>query len=415
MDRYTGRKARYNTRMVDNVRALMRQEESAGARPFYVLTTVILLAVSAFTLFRPPGAMPLARLPLFLSLLAAHLALHWLSGGLVRRQGARYLAVQAALATALALVSGRPELTLALFAALIAETLGLFGLTWQAGAAVVGYALLAGLSFTIIGGAALLGSWLAPSTSTIALLVAFMALYRRQEEARQRSETLLAELEQAHRQLADYAAQVESLTLANERQRMARELHDTLAQGVAGTVLQLEAANAHLESGRFERAADIIGACLRRARDTLAESRAAIDDLRLQHDTLPEHAQRHADRFRRATGIDCHLSLVLAPDLQASPAVVEHAGRIIGEALANVARHAQAQNVWLALSDAEGALHISVRDDGVGFDTALLDAAGHYGLLGIRERARLVGGDFAVKSSAGAGCRLTVTLPLEAR
>lgn len=401
--------------MVESVRLLLRQGESAGANSFYVLTTVILLAVSAFTLFRSPAPMPIARLPLFLSLLILHLALHWLSAGLARRQGTLYLVVQAALATGLALVSGQPELTLALFAALIAETLGLFGLTWQAGAAAAGYALLAGLSFYAIGGAPLLGDWLPPSASTMALLVAFMALYRRQDEARQHSEALLAELEQAHRQLADYAAQVERLTLTNERQRMARELHDTLAQGVAGTILQLEAANAHLESGRSERAAEIIALCLRRARDTLAESRAAIDDLRLQHDTLPERVRRHAQHFQRATGIACHLTLALAPEAPASPAVVEHAGRIVGEALANVARHAHAQNVWLAVSAGADALHISVRDDGVGFDTALVEGEGHYGLLGIRERARLVGGDFALESSPGAGSRLMVTLPLEAR
>src|SRR5690606_37880015 len=98
----------------------------------------------------------------------------------------------------------------------------------------------------------------------------------------------LAELETAHRQLAAYAAQVESLTLSNERQRMARELHDTLSQGVAALVLQLEAANAHLQNGRHDRAAGIIDLSLRRARNTLAESRAAIDDLRLAERSLIE-------------------------------------------------------------------------------------------------------------------------------
>jgi NarL family two-component system sensor histidine kinase YdfH len=200
-------------------------------------------------------------------------------------------------------------LALAIFAALVAETLGLYGLTRLATTGVVAYLLLTALAFLALGGRPLLAAWAEPLISTMALLILFMVLYRRQAEARRRAQHLLTELQAAHRQLADYAAQVEALTLTNERQRMARELHDTLSQGVAGIVLQLEAVNAHLAEGRVERASSIIALCLRRARSTLAESRAAIDDLRLEERSLSEAIEQHAARFTRATGIPCHLTL----------------------------------------------------------------------------------------------------------
>ena len=182
-----------------------------------------------------------------------HLALHWLSGFATAsaRWRVAYLIGQGILALTLVLVSQQPGLALAMFAALIAETLGLFGLTRLAAAGVIYYSLLTAASYYALGGLPLMAEWASPVISTLTLIVLFMVLYRRQSEARENSQTLLTDLETAHIQLADYAAQVESLTLAAERQRMARELHDTLAQGVAGLVLQLEAANNHLENGRY--------------------------------------------------------------------------------------------------------------------------------------------------------------------
>ena len=105
-------------------------------------------------------------------------------------------------------------------------------------------------------------------------------MYSRQADARVKAQELLAELEAANRRLTESADQIEDLTLANERQRMARELHDTLAQGLAGLILQLEAADSHLASGHPDRAQAIVQQAMTRARETLAESRRAIDGLR---------------------------------------------------------------------------------------------------------------------------------------
>lgn len=415
-DDITPEKSGYNRHMMETVRAFFQSEETAEGRPFYLIITILLLATTALTLFQPPTPMPTRRLPLFIGLLALHLMLHWLSGHAVAHQRWRvvYMPVQGSLALALALVSQRPELTLAMFAALIAETLGLFGLTRQAAAGVIGYLLLTAAGFYVLGGPSLMAEWAPPVISTMALLILFMVLYRRQSEARKRSQELLDELETAHFRLADYSAQVEDLTLTAERQRMARELHDTLAQGVAGMVLQLEAAKAHLANGRISRAQTIIEQCMKRARSTLAESRAAIDDLRLEDRSLSEAVERHAERFSRATGIPCHLTLTLPAETAVPPAIADHADRIISEGLANIARHAQASKVWLTVMQGDEALVIDVEDDGVGFVVEEAIDTGHYGLLGMRERARLVNGTFEISSEVGKGSQLSVTLPLEA-
>ncbi len=396
---------------MNTIRHIVQSDETAEARPFYLVITFTLLITSALTLFEHPDPLPVARLPLFAILMTLHLGLHWASSYAVahKRWRVAYLVVQGVLAFALVLISQQPELTLTVFAALIAETLGLFGLTRLAVAGVIGYLLLTAVSFLMLGGSLLLTEWASPAASTMTLLIIFMVLYRRQSESREQSQMLLAELETAHHQLADYAAQVETLTLTAERQRMARELHDTLAQGVAGLVLQLEAVNNHLENGRLPRAQTIIQQSMKRARSTLADARAAIDDLRFDDRSLAENIYHHVDRFTQATGIPCHLVVEITA---VTEPIADHSERIISESLTNAARHAQANNVWLNVTQSAESLMIEVRDDGIGFDVETAVGAGHYGLLGMRERARLVNGTFEMTSKAG-DTHLQISLPLE--
>lgn len=397
------------------IRHILQNDEMAEARPFYLITTFALLATAALTLFALPNPMPIARLPLFIALMALHVALHWLSGFVVTqvRWHLPYLFIQGVLAFSLAMVSQQPELALTMFAALTAATLGLLGLIRLAVGGVIGYLVLMIVSFFLLGGQAMFAEWAAAATSTMTLLIIFMVLYRRQLEERERSQELLAELETAHHQLTNYAAQVESLTLTAERQRMARELHDTLAQGVAGLVLQLEAANNHLENGRFPRAQTIVQQSMKRARSTLADARAAIDDLRLENRSLSDAIQHHTDRFTLATGIPCHLILNLDNETAVPPTIADHAERIISESLTNITRHAQASTIWLEVTLSATKLIIHVRDDGVGFDVETAVQAGHYGLLGLRERARLVNGTFEINSQRQEGTHLKITLPWE--
>ena len=240
----------------------------------------------------------------------------------------------------------------------------------------------------------------------------YVVLYTRQAQAREQAQSLLVELEAANRQLADYAAQVEDLTIASERQRMARQLHDTLSQGLAGVILQLEAADAHLTMGRPERAQGILQQTMGQARATLSDARRAIGDLRqVQNgpEDLVEALRDEVDHFTRATGIPCELEIDLAEAVP--PALGETVLRSVSESLSNIARHANAHRACLRLSSLDGQLLVEVRDDGGGFDPLAVQA-GHYGLLGMRERARLVGGSMEIDSAPGAGTVITLHLPL---
>jgi NarL family two-component system sensor histidine kinase YdfH len=228
-------------------------------------------------------------------------------------------------------------------------------------------------------------------------IIFLIAMVNQQMIERQKVMELAESLESANAKLAASAARIESLTLQNERQRMARELHDTLAQGVAGLVLQLEAVKAHLASNRIERASSIVEKAITRARSTLSESRAAIDDLRATTADVSESVRENVERFTQATGIPCETEISVNEN-QLPPETTNHALNILSEALTNVARHAQATQVrvkWIAQNQT---LELEVRDNGKGFDVNQ-SPSGHYGLIGMHERARLTGGLLAIESN----------------
>jgi len=244
-------------------------------------------------------------------------------------------------------------------------------------------------------------------------VVAYVMLYQRQVDGRERTQALLHELETAHVTLAAYADRVEDLTLLTERQRIARELHDTLAQGLVGVILQLEAARLRLASGEVDRAGDIIDQAQGRARTALAAARQAIDDLRAgSAGTVDAHAtvEEEIRRFSTATGMAVEADIAALATLP--PDVAEQTAPVIVEGLTNVLRHARAQRVWVQVTVHESKVETMVRDDGVGFDvTATAGMTGHYGLLGLRERARLAGGEVQVVSGPGQGTTVRLCLP----
>jgi NarL family two-component system sensor histidine kinase YdfH len=302
-------------------------------------------------------------------------------------------------------------MTFALFMGLLGEAIGLFGLTRRGWLSAGYYLALLVISLILVLGWASSGPFLLTAIPMVIFVILFVSLYIRQNEAREQAQKLASELESANRQLAEYAAQVEELTLATERQRLARELHDILSQGLAGLVLQLEAIKAHHEAGRDERTAEIINQSLARARSTLADSRSAIDDLRAIPASMPEAVRAKTERFTQATGIHCDLSLALGK-LAIPRNSSDHILRVLNEALANVTRHAQANQVWVRLEVKSKNVELEVRDDGRGFDPEMLNGAGHYGLLGMRERARLVGGRLEIESDSANGTCIRLIVPL---
>ena len=224
-----------------------------------------------------------------------------------------------------------------------------------------------------------------------ATVIVLVMLYNRADAERLRAEALTAELRAS-------TAQVAALTRRAERQRMARELHDTLAQGLIGITLQLEAARGHLERDNPGRALAIVDQALTSARGTLASSRRAIDDLRRNPDDLASEIGARAARFTRETGV--RSTVEIGGEVALPAEAREQLLRVLDEALANVARHAQAGHVLVQFTDDGDGLSLRVADDGRGFDPdAVRD--GHYGLIGMRERAALLGGGLTVESAPG--------------
>lgn len=387
-------------------------DDLRATRPFFVFLILVLVFLYGLSLYNSSELRQLDRLLPYTVLFFLHAALHWAMPQLInqKRRLAAYLVIQIVLAFLLSVISQQQGVVIGLYVALAGETIGILDDVRRAIVAIAGYLLLITLTLAFLWGWQAMPGWLAPVAIMLLFVLIYVVLFLRQMDAREESQRLLAELQGTHRRLAEYAQQVETLTLEAERQRMARELHDTLAQGLAGLVLQLEALEASLERGDPQKALLFAGQAKDRARTTLAEARQAIADLRVSEATPAEAIEREVERFQTATGIPCALDI---PDrLDVSERNGEHVLRYVGEGLTNVARHAQATQASVTISQENGELQVVIRDNGRGFDPDGDVAGGHYGLLGLRERARLAGGQMAVESNPGAGTTLRLTIPM---
>jgi two-component system NarL family sensor kinase len=213
-------------------------------------------------------------------------------------------------------------------------------------------------------------------------------------------------------ELAEQATQVARVA---ERNRLAREVHDTLAQELAGIALQLEAADALLDSAP-DRARVRIRQALERARESLYEVRRSVLDLRagpLERQTIEAALEALGRRFADETGIAVTTHIDLA-QLRLPARSEEALYRIAQEALANVRRHAQASAVEIDLRVVDGQARLTIGDDGRGFspDEAPAEPGHGFGLIGIQERARLLNGTMRISSCPGEGAQVEVSVPV---
>jgi NarL family two-component system sensor histidine kinase YdfH len=391
----------------------MQQNDKFVGLPFYIFISLLLgtLGVISVLAINTPAAAFLCAL-LFL----VHIGLYWVN--LIRFEKVKwqffYYITQTFLIVGLIGMTYGNNLDTSILASLIicmiCEALGLWGNTRRSLYFGLFYFALAVTLLYFLERDDLI--FILPAmTFNGGIIVLFMIVLNQQLAERQKAVDLAETLESANAKLAAYAAQNELLTLQNERQRMARELHDTLAQGVAGLVLQLEAVKTHLKLGRAERASAIVEQSLASARSTLSESRAAIDDLRavLPAD-LSEAIRERVERFTQATSIPCQLEISMKEDKLAMD-VKENLLRVLSEALTNVARHAQATQMSVKLFAQDDQIHLEVHDNGKGFAAGSEMNAGHYGLLGIRERARLLDGSLTVESKINSGTNVYFVVP----
>lgn len=199
-----------------------------------------------------------------------------------------------------------------------------------------------------------------------------------------------------------------------ERRRLAAEIHDTIAQGLAGIIAQLRVVSSTPDPAtaheHVERAADL-------ARDSLGEARRSVQNLApvgLAHDTLPQALRKSVAQWSGQTAVRADFTLagqVLELHGELSATLL----RITQEALTNVAKHAAADRVGVTLSYMDSDVTLDVRDNGRGFDTLRppkRTGTGGFGLEGMRSRAERVAGSLTVESEPGYGTAISIRLPL---
>lgn len=242
------------------------------------------------------------------------------------------------------------------------------------------------------------------------------ALIRRSNQAYYGIETLYDELREAHDQLQIYSQSVRELAVSEERNRLAREMHDSLGHSLTVAVVQLEGAERLIPTDP-QRAGRIIGTMRGQLKESLGELRQTLSRLREENDSPSPPVGNLAlalaeleSTFGEATGLTVQLSLPdNLPSLTADQRLALF--RVAQEGLTNVQRHARASQAWVDVHHTARQITLTIRDDGVGLPETLPD--GRFGLQGLAERARVLGGSFEIgRSQNGSGTELLFALPL---
>lgn len=228
-------------------------------------------------------------------------------------------------------------------------------------------------------------------------------------------EGILRDITEWKRTEEELFEQTRESAVLDERNRMAREIHDTIAQGLTGVVLQLEAAEQAAASGTRD-VDEHLGRAKSLARESLQEARRSVWNLVpqvLQDGSLIGAMEREVRRFGGRGSSHASLTVSGVPRQLREGCDVALL-RICQEALMNVRKYAHARHVRVTLDYGADAVHLSVEDDGVGFGTDAPKGdvpAGGFGLTSMEQRARQLGGVFSVTSEPGAGTRVEATVP----
>ncbi len=212
--------------------------------------------------------------------------------------------------------------------------------------------------------------------------------------------------------------QVRALAITEERERIAREMHDSLAQVLGYVNTKAQAAQELIEAQRPEQASLQIGQLAEAARSAYVDVRENILALRTSASPdrpLDEALREYASSWQEQSGIATHVAIQM-PGGRLGGAGEVQLMRIIQEALANVRKHAGASQAWIRIAEGDGMIEAVVEDNGVGFEPSSLarSAFPRFGLATMRERAEAAGGTLTVESKPGGGTRIIARLPTAA-
>ena len=392
---------------------LKRKEKFIGF-PFYIFITILLGIFGIITTQTAwqddtPGIAILGAV-----LITIHIGFYWLNLRLFNkpRWWMFYYIAQTLLILAIALMPYGANILGTAIISIIIEALGVWGNTRRTFTTGVLYTGLMIILFAILLDRAELFKHLTQIMINGGFIILLMIVFNQQLEQRVKAEELAETLESANAKLAAYAARNEALTLQAERERMARELHDTLAQGVAGLVLQLEALKAYQEQENHTQVSAVLAQATARARSTLSESRAAIEDLRNEDTNFKVTIETLIAQFNTGPHIETQLRLQLDEEHPIPAHIQHHARRVLHEALTNINKHAGATLTQIDIQQNASVLSLQISDNGEGFDTTQPPAQGHFGLQGLAERARLTSSQYTLISTPGAGTTIEFLFPL---
>ena len=219
--------------------------------------------------------------------------------------------------------------------------------------------------------------------------------------------------------LSQQVQQQREFAMLEERNRLAREIHDTVAQSLAALILQIDALQFTMEQGEAEKAGQMLTVARTLARSALEDTRRAVRGLAAagaQNLTPAQAIAQEAQQLEAESGIATQFVLTGDPQSLTSDQRASLL-RITQEALTNARKHARPQRVRVGLQYGAEAVTLLIEDDGLGFDASarrVPGPEGGYGLFGIGERAALVGGTLQIDSTPGWGTRIRVTLPYRA-
>lgn len=290
--------------------------------------------------------------------------------------------------------------------------LRVLGMVWGSISVIFGTAVSVGIQ---IPQGLTFGGVMGPVVSALVTVAIFYAFTRLHEINTERT-ALIRELMETRQQLAETER---AAGVAGERQRIAHEIHDTLAQGLSSIQMLLHAANRDLDGEiNVDKARERIGLARQTAADNLQEARAMIAALQpaaLSQTSLVGALDRMAQGF--AAAADLNIEVEADGEVTQLPMKLEAVLlRIAQGAVGNVAKHAQATRARITVSYSDDVVRVDIVDNGVGFDVKAVESRpaglGHIGLAAMKRRAEEVSGEVVIESSPGNGTAVSVSVPL---
>jgi signal transduction histidine kinase len=247
------------------------------------------------------------------------------------------------------------------------------------------------------------------------LVAAFIVIVRESVAAQDESQKQKAELQIAHQQLQDYTERAEELAVLQERNRLARELHDSVTQSLHSATLLAEAGQRQASSGDIEKAREYLKRLGEISQQALREMRLLVYELRplaLTGVGLLGALQQRLDAVERRSGVEVIFSS--KDEIEIPEYIEEEFYRIAMEALNNALKHANPTSVTVILRKVEKlevpCIELAIIDDGVGFDPGKKDSEEGFGLVSMRERIEKLGGELDIISAPGEGTQVIACL-----